>query len=125
MNIVIAILDEALHGVHQCHARSTLLFSVVLAVSSRVCRPELYARAIQVANSLLALAFERDHCSLEYVQALSIHVFWRKAEDESGWRKTGLAIRMGYELGLHRERDRPLPNDWNQYKEILVSGPDP
>lgn len=121
MNPLIAILDEALHGFRDCHARSTLLFSVILAVTSRVCRPEVYTRAAQIASNLLALAFEQDHCSLEYVQALSIHVFWRKAEDDSGWRKTGLAIRMAYELGLHRGRDQPLPSNWEDYKETLVS----
>lgn len=123
MNPLVAILDEELHGFPQLLDRSPLLLSVILAVAARVHRQELYTRTQQAASNFLALAAEKDHCSIEYIQALSIVVFWRRADDETGWRKTGLAIRMAYELGLHRRRATRLPGPpiGEEYREILVS----
>jgi len=121
MNPLIALLDEQLHGFPQVLDRSNLLFSVILAVSSRICRPEIYSRAASIVSNLLSLAFEQNSSNIEIVQALSIMVFWRNVEDDSGWRRTGYAIRMAYELGLHHIRRTSLPTGLGDCREILVS----
>lgn len=119
MNPLVSILDEHLHGYPQVMTRSSLLFSVILAVSARVCRPEIHMRAASAAANLFSLAFDRNICSVDFVQALSVMIFWRNADDDSGWRRTGYAIRMAYELGLHLKRRSPLPKDPIEAREVL------
>jgi hypothetical protein len=122
MNPLIGILDPVLHGDPSlCRARSTILFSAMITATCQVRRHPKHQIAARTFGTMLGTAFEKNQCNLELVQALSLSVFWRAPEDDSGWRRTGMAIRMAYELGLHEKQADRLPMNEMQYRETLVS----
>lgn len=40
-------------------------------------------------------------CDMAVIKSLLILVFWKDPVDKSAWIKIGMAIRLGYQLGLH------------------------
>jgi hypothetical protein len=116
LNPFIALLDSALHTTTYLRHQSSLLFSSVLAVTAKLCVPNIkvYRELLSVAKRLLNEAMASDMCSLELIQSLSILCFWKECDDPTAWRKIGLAIRMAFELDLH------LVDTWSHTK--LVDG---
>lgn len=119
LNVTIAMLDPAIHSWHECRQRSSLLFTAVLAVTSRIVRPKVYKSCLLLANKLVGEAVESGTCNIEVVQALNILAQWKKADDSSSWRRVGYAIRMAQELKLHLRSPRPLPSDERRAREVL------
>jgi hypothetical protein len=100
--------------------RSTLLFTSILAASAKIVWPEVYRPLIDVANDLLYEAMRDGMRTVELIQAISILAFYKEAEDATSFRKVGYAIRLAFELDLHVPKQRPLPNDETEAREILV-----
>lgn len=119
LNVTIAMLDPYIHTWQECRSRSRLLFTAVIAVTSRIVRPKVYKSCLMIANKLVGEAVETGACSIEIVQAINILAQWKRADDSSSWRRVGYAIRMAQELKLHIKSPRPLPPDAGQAREVL------
>ncbi|QRW09698.1 Fungal Zn(2)-Cys(6) binuclear cluster domain [Ceratobasidium sp. AG-Ba] len=104
LNSIIGLLDPRLHTSTYVRQRSTVLFTTILAVSSKFFLPHAHGRCHALSQSLIGRALAADMCNIEYIQALSLSTFYKDADDSSSWRKVGLAIRMAYELNLHEFR---------------------
>ncbi|KAG8724371.1 hypothetical protein FRC09_019479 [Ceratobasidium sp. 395] len=104
LNSIIGLLDPRLHTSSYVRQRSTVLFTTIIAVSSKFFLPHVHEKCHTLSQSLIGRALAADMCNIEYIQALSLSTFYKDADDSSSWRKVGLAIRMAYELNLHEFR---------------------
>lgn len=50
---------------------------------------------------LLSRAINLGTCDIGIVKAIIIMVFWKDPTDKSAYVKIGIAIRLGFQLGLH------------------------
>ncbi|PWN36981.1 uncharacterized protein FA14DRAFT_152397 [Meira miltonrushii] len=119
MNGFIILLDPFLHTVDYVRRTSPTLFSTILAVSAKFIRPKLYDSLLMHAKQLVGRGIIDGKVSIGLVQSLLIQVYWKKPDDASAWLRVGEAIRMGYQLHLHRHRTEPLPNDEYEARLIL------
>ncbi|TYJ55342.1 hypothetical protein B9479_003957 [Cryptococcus floricola] len=119
LNATVALLDSVLHAPDRCRNRSPLLFTAVLAITSRVIRPKLYPQSLLLANRMVGQAVEFGVCTLEVIQALCLLTHWKKADDDTAWVRVGIAIRMAQMLGLDKTSPRPLPRDEMRAREVL------
>lgn len=119
LNVTLTVLDPILHTAERCRERSPLLFTAVLAVTSRVIRPKAYAYCLSLANKLVGQTMEHGLSSVEIVQALNLLTHWKKADDNTSWRRVGYAIRMAQELKLHERGPRPLPTEEFLARDIV------
>jgi hypothetical protein len=53
------------------------------------------------------------------IQSLFLLVFWKEPFDQNAWLKVGYAIRLAYQLHLHRERKTPFPDDEAEARLIM------
>nr|XP_018264240.1 uncharacterized protein I303_04122 [Kwoniella dejecticola CBS 10117]OBR86398.1 hypothetical protein I303_04122 [Kwoniella dejecticola CBS 10117] len=119
LNAILAILDPNLHSANYCRQKSTLLYSSVLTVTTKVVRPKIYARCMMLTNKLVGQAVEFGLCSVHIVQALNLLHHWKKSDDHTSWRRMGYAIRMAQELRLDIKSSRPLPSEDLIAREML------
>lgn len=119
MNGFIILLDPFLHTVDYVRRTSPTLFSTILAVSAKFIRPQLYDSLLMHAKQLVGRGIIDGKVSIGLVQSLLIQVYWKKPDDASAWLRVGEAIRMGYQLHLHRHRTEPLPKDEYEARLIL------
>ncbi|ORY73629.1 hypothetical protein BCR35DRAFT_281551 [Leucosporidium creatinivorum] len=121
LNIFLPVLDPTLHTPSYCTETSPLLFTSILAVTSKIVRPRIYSSCLVLANKLFAQAVEYGLCSIEVVQATILLTHFKKAEDSTSWRRTGYAIRMAQELGLHKKRKGGLSAEEREARHVLNS----
>lgn len=119
MNLVVPVLDPALHSPDSVRQKSALLFSAVLTVTAKAVRPKAYNACVLLCNKLIGQAVEFGLSTVEVVQALLLLTHAKQPTDSSSWRKVGYAIRMAQELRLNVRAPRPLPEDERQAREIL------
>jgi hypothetical protein len=122
LNSIIGLLDPRLHTAPYVRRRSTVLYTTIIAVSSKFFLPRVHQQCHALSQSLIGRALAADMCNIEYIQALSLSTFYKDADDASSWRKVGLAIRMAYELNLHEFRRQPLAKEESEARKQLVSG---
>lgn len=113
--------ESVVHTLDYVRHSSSILFTAILAASSKFFRKELHAALLSHAHSILNRATNKASCSTGIIQALMILVYWKAPSDRSGWLKIGMAVRMGYQLGWHLTMDRPLPTDELAARRTLVS----
>jgi len=82
-------------------------------------RPRDYAGCLRRANSLLGQAMETGLLGIEVIQAIVLLTHWRKADDQSAYRRIGYAVRMAYELRLNVRGPRPLPTEEIAARKML------
>lgn len=58
--------------------------------------------------------------TIEFVQSLAILAVWRESDDNNSWRRIGYAIRCALELRLHKPHPRPLPDDPDLARQLVV-----
>ncbi|GAA5850852.1 hypothetical protein JCM8547_009107 [Rhodosporidiobolus lusitaniae] len=112
LNPYIILLDKHLHTYEYVKSSSTVLFSAMLAASAKFFRSDLYSSLLLFAQQIVTRFMGGDgpqHVGL--CQAILIQAYWKEPFDSSAWLKIGYAIRLGYQLGLHRNRKTPLPPD--------------
>lgn len=109
-----------MHTLEYLRHSSSILFTAVLAVTSKFFRRELHEPLLAHAHSILNRAINKASCSTGIVQALMILVYWKAPSDRSGWLKIGMAARMGYQLGWHVIAHRVLPIDDQAARRLLV-----
>lgn len=82
----------------------------MLAVAVKGSDTLLYERLLDHAEDLLTTSFRRGHKSTEIIQAVMVLTYWKKPDDNRAWISLGYAVRMGMELGWHKLRKYPSPN---------------
>lgn len=107
------------HTMHYLRRTSSVLFSTVLASSSRFFRHDLHPTLLSHARTVLDRALQAGSTDIGVVQSLMVLTYWKDPEDTSGWMKVGMAIRLGYSLFWHIPRTEPLPDDEMEAREIL------
>ncbi|BGP13739.1 hypothetical protein JCM10213v2_001677 [Rhodosporidiobolus nylandii] len=120
LNQYIILLDRHLHTLEYVRSTSTVLFSAILATSAKFFRRDLYKQLLSCAQQAITRGMGGDtppHLGL--VQALLITVYWKEPFDSTAWLKSGFAIRLGYQLGIHHKRRVPLPQDEHEARVIL------
>lgn len=109
------------HTINYVQNSSSFLFTSILAVSARFTgapqHPSLHAHA----KRLLGIALTEGTCDVPTIQAVTIFVFWKPPEDNNMWLRLGHAIRLAYELDMHKPRQTLLPADEFEARQVLVS----
>nr|UOP57037.1 putative prib protein [Thecaphora frezii] len=100
LNPPLALLDPQLHTVQYCRRHRSLLFSAIVAASSKFCRPDIHPQCQRISKSALAQAAAEETCSLDHIQALILVITWKDPADRAIDRKLRRAIGYAYELGL-------------------------
>lgn len=109
LNPMTATLDPILYGLPYLRAASPILLSSLLAIAAKFFRRPLYRALLAHANAVIDRAVGLGQCDIGLIQSLILLVCWKDPTDASSWVKLGIGIRLGYQLGLHLSRNRPLP----------------
>lgn len=113
------LTNAKVHTVAYLRRTSSVLFSTVLASSSRFFRQDLHPVLISHARTVLDRALLAGSSEIGVIQSLMIMTYWKDPEDTSGWMKVGMAIRLGYSLFWHIQRQDPLPDDEREARKLL------
>jgi hypothetical protein len=70
--------------------------------ASRYWQTSKHAMVKQLLDNKISQAAITGNCHIATIQAIIILIFWQEPKDRSVWIKSGLAIRMGYQAGLHK-----------------------
>lgn len=97
---------------------SPILLSALLSISAKFFRRPLYRPILAHANAIIDRAVGRGQCDIGLIQSLILLVCWKDPTDASSWVKLGIGIRLGYQLGLHLPRTRPLPHSEFEARRI-------
>lgn len=116
-----AAADTPVHTMAYLRRTSSVLFSTVLASSSRFFRQDLHPALISHARTVLDRALLMGSSEIGVIQSLMLMTYWKDPEDTSGWMKVGMALRLGYSLFWHIPRQDPLPDDEREARKLLVS----
>ena len=82
-------------------------------------RPRLHLPLLTHTRTLVNRATSTGNkCDLGMVQALALMVAWKEPSDPTSGVKLAIAIRLGYQLGLHIARTTPLPEDVHEARVI-------
>lgn len=119
MNPFISLLDPALHTPKYVRQSSSLLYTAVLAVTSKFIYRDIYVACLRLVHGRLANCCISGPAKVEIIQAISLLTFWKEPSDQNSWRRIGASIRMAYELGLHRMYKRPLPMEDLDARKVL------
>ncbi|KAH8833995.1 hypothetical protein DL96DRAFT_1579096 [Flagelloscypha sp. PMI_526] len=119
MNPFISILDPDLHTPKYVRRCSSLLYTAILAVTSKFVYRDIYVASLRLAHGRLANCCINGPAKIEVIQAISLLTFYKEPSDENSWRRIGVSIRMAYELGLHKMYKRPLPDDEFEARKVL------
>ncbi|KZV75905.1 hypothetical protein PENSPDRAFT_748106 [Peniophora sp. CONT] len=111
INPFICLFDPALHSVDYIRLRSPFLFTVLLMVSCKFFKPEVFHRCQELARELATQALTGDWKSVEVVQAFACLCYWEEPEDTRSWTYIGHACRMAIEIGLNRYKARPATDE--------------
>ncbi|CED85490.1 Transcription factor domain, fungi [Phaffia rhodozyma] len=121
LNPICSLLDSVLHTPEWTRSTSPVLYTAILMAATQLTLVDRHARLRMFAKSLSGLAFAEGVCEIGLCQALFLLGFWRRTDEVAGggWKLVGYAIRIAYELGLHREHVRPLPEDALEARLVL------
>lgn len=119
LNSYLILFDRHLHTPSHVRETSTVLFTSLLAVSAKFFRPDLYPTLLAHAKALTGRAMAEGTATVAVVQSLFLLVFWKEPFDQNAWLKVGYAIRLAYQLHLHRERKTPFPNEEAEARLIM------
>ncbi|TKA53208.1 hypothetical protein B0A53_04064 [Rhodotorula sp. CCFEE 5036] len=120
LNPYVILLDRYLHTYDYVRAHSSVLFTAMLATAAKFVRRELYQRLLEHAQNMITRGMGGDvEPDIGLLQAILLLVYWKEPMDSSAWMRVGYAIRLGYQLRLHRRRHTPLPSDELEARVIL------
>ncbi|EPQ25624.1 uncharacterized protein PFL1_06804 [Pseudozyma flocculosa PF-1] len=100
LNPPLALFDPNLHTVDYCRHQRPLVFSAIIATSTRFCRPDLHPRCQALNRSAMSQAAAEEACSIDHIQALITAITWKDPTDRTTNRKLRRAIGYAFELGL-------------------------
>ncbi|GAA5851214.1 hypothetical protein JCM3766R1_002109 [Sporobolomyces carnicolor] len=119
LNSYLILFDRHLHTPSYVRETSTVLFTSLLAVASKFFRTDLYPTLLEHAKALTGRAMAEGTATVAVVQSLFLLVFWKEPFDQNAWLKVGYAIRLSYQLHLHRERKTPFPDNEAEARLIM------
>lgn len=93
-NPLVGALDPDLYTFPYTRQRSSLLFTVVLWISSRVFRPELRVALKEHLEDLLGKALLACDSSIETIWALICVYYWKDIRDKRGYNLVGFALSL-------------------------------
>jgi len=109
------LLTVEFHTPQLVASRSPFLFTVICAIASRYYtkNPQLYNKVMDAAQELAVSMIKSSFKSVEIMQGFLMLANWSKPavryEEDRTWTYTGIAIRMGQELGLFRKVQSQVP----------------
>jgi hypothetical protein len=109
------------HTLRQLRESSTILLTAILAASAKFFHRTIRPALLSHAQTILSRSVLVGECSTGTIQALMLLSAWKEPTDRSSWVKMGIAIRLGYQLGLHVPRTGPLPADKHQARLLMDS----
>lgn len=111
--------DRTVHSFPYLRSTSTVLFTSVLASSSKFFRRDLHPQLISHAQTLLNRTIASTRVDLGTIQSLQLLTYFKSPQDTSAWMKIGMGIRLGYQFYMHIPRKRPLPRDPHAARRIV------
>ncbi|KAF5962547.1 protein priB [Fusarium bulbicola] len=93
-NCLVGLLDPNLYTFSYTRSRSSLLFTIILTISSRIFQPESYRHIRDHAESLLGRALLACDSAIENIWAIICMYHWKDANDTRGYTLIGFALRM-------------------------------
>ncbi|KAJ3477364.1 hypothetical protein NLI96_g10513 [Meripilus lineatus] len=95
LNPFINLFDPALHTVQYVRSHCPFLFSTIIMACCKFFQPELYPRALQVANAYALRAFAENWKRIEVVQAFACLTYWKEPHDTRTWTYIGFFTGSG------------------------------
>jgi hypothetical protein len=105
-NYLVGALDPQLFTFQYTRATSPFLLTVVLCISSRVFRPELYHPLREHAETLLGKVLLACDSAIENIWAIICIYYWKDVRDKRGYNLVGFALRMASSAGWHKDWER-------------------
>lgn len=102
LNPFICVLDPVLYTFQYVQEMSPFLLTVILAASAKVFNPALYSSLNKYSEDLFVESFRQGTKSIEAIQAILLHTYWKEPDDARSWSSIGYVIRLCIELGFHR-----------------------
>ncbi|KAL5590340.1 hypothetical protein FOBRF1_013897 [Fusarium oxysporum] len=93
-NCLVGLLDPSLYTFSYTRSRSSLLFTMILTISSRIFQPESHRHIRDHAESLLGRALLACNSAIENIWAIICMYHWKDANDARGYTLIGFALRM-------------------------------
>ncbi|KAH7250865.1 hypothetical protein BKA59DRAFT_553522 [Fusarium tricinctum] len=93
-NCLVGLLDPNLYTFSYTRSRSNLLFTMILAISSRIFQPESHRRIRDHAEFLLGRVLLACDPAVENIWAIICLHHWKDANDMRGYTLIGFALRM-------------------------------
>ncbi|KAF5635804.1 hypothetical protein F52700_5116 [Fusarium sp. NRRL 52700] len=93
-NCLVGLLDPNLYTFSYTRSRSSLLFTMILTISSRIFQPEPHRHIRDHAESLLGRALLACDSAIENIWAIICMYHWKDANDTRGYTLIGFALRM-------------------------------
>ncbi|KAF4943644.1 hypothetical protein FGADI_13271 [Fusarium gaditjirri] len=93
-NCLVGLLDPSLYTFSYTRSRSSLLFTMILTISSRIFQPESHRHIRDHAESLLGRALLACDSAVENIWAIICMYHWKDASDTRGYTLIGFALRM-------------------------------
>jgi len=98
---------------------SPLLLSALLTVSAKYFLQRQYSALLSHTRGAVNRAVGEGQCDIGLIQALILMITWKDTNDGSSWVKLGIAIRLGYQLGMHIRRTDCLPADQHKARRVV------
>ncbi|KAF5545957.1 hypothetical protein FMEXI_5873 [Fusarium mexicanum] len=93
-NCLVGLLDPNLYTFSYTRSRSSLLFTMILTISSRIFQPESHRHIRDHTESLLGRALLACDSAIENIWAIICMYHWKDANDTRGYTLIGFALRM-------------------------------
>ncbi|KAM5353197.1 hypothetical protein ACJZ2D_016909 [Fusarium nematophilum] len=112
-NCLVGLLDPQLYTFSYTRRTSSLLFSIILAISARVFQPETYEAIQKHSEMLLGRALVTCDIAVENIWAILCMYHWKDVDDTRGYTLLGFATRMAASA------------KWNKFEESMAPGKEP
>ncbi|KAF5612337.1 uncharacterized protein FTJAE_14098 [Fusarium tjaetaba] len=116
-NSLVGLLDPSLYTFSYTRSRSILLFTMILAISSRIFQPESHKPIRDHAEFLLGQALLACDSAVENIWAIICMYHWKDANDTRGYTLIGFAIRMAASAEWNMTRGR-VSYDNQRFEEL-------
>ncbi|KAJ8097665.1 hypothetical protein POJ06DRAFT_270467 [Lipomyces tetrasporus] len=105
-NCLVGLLDPELHTFSYTRQRSSLLFSSILTISSRIFRPESHLLLREHSESLLGKVLLACDSAIENIWSIVCMYYWKEVGDSRGYTLVGFALRMAVSTKWNKTRRR-------------------
>nr|XP_018259519.1 uncharacterized protein I303_07587 [Kwoniella dejecticola CBS 10117]OBR81677.1 hypothetical protein I303_07587 [Kwoniella dejecticola CBS 10117] len=100
LNPIILLFDPYLHTFDYVRAKSSFLFTTILASSARFIAPSISRLLARIVAEYSVQAIFGGRKTVETVQGWMMVYFWKPPKDKRAWTYVGLVCRTATEIGL-------------------------